>query len=237
MAEVLQLDALNVKLTTPTSFLLVGPSGAGKTTLLQNLMEYSDILFADDSFMQHVIIFYQARNSMTAMEAILRRNRKVKRVEFIRQCPTADLVLEKIEPYMDIGGSALIIDDWGASLPKDLDRLFTVDARHCKSTVFLLMQDLFRNKDHLRYINRNVKHLICFQNPRDIRQFYTLTQQLTPGKRFLREVYDYILNSGDPYKYLWCDLSARTHPMLKFKSDVTPPEWPMIIFLEKEKKF
>lgn len=227
-------DKMDFRLDSPATFLLTGPSSCGKTTILENLLEYAPEIFKDHSFLQYIVFFYKVKTCN--MERIKRKLSKipmVKKIEFINQCPTGQLLHEKTEPWKYTGGSTVVIDDWGAEIPKCVASYFTVLSHHHNSTGFMLTQNLFPNEEHHRIISRNCNHILVFQNFRDKAQFRCFAKQFDPNGKYLTKVYNHILEN-EPYTYIWFDLCQKTHPQLRVKSNFTPPEWPIHLYLKAD---
>ena len=231
-----ELESLDIRLHTPCTFILCGPSGAGKTTTLYNLILYGDLVFDNPSFLQYVVYFYRNVHSILPMKKMLENHPFIKQVEFINHCPTGDELEEKITPWSQTGGSTVIVDDYGADLPKSVAEYFTSYSHHHHSVGFFLTQNLFPNGDHYRLMSRNAKHILIFKFERDNSQFLCFARQVAPGKKakYLEEVFEHAVVNRN-FSYLWFDFHQRTHPYLRLKSDFTPPEWPILLFKRKQK--
>lgn len=227
-------EVLDLRTSTPATFQLIGPSGAGKTTTLYNLLLYSDVLFKNDAFMQYVLYFYNAPSSIKHMKSMLENHPRVRKIEFMNECPTGKIIEEKIAPYIHSGGSTVIVDDWGSKLPKCVAEYFTVYSHHYNSVGFFLMQSLFPDGHHYRLMSRNAKHILIFKLLRDGAQFECFARQVAPGKKAkcLIAIYDHVFQNQS-YGYLWFDFAQDTHPYLRIKSDATPSEWPIQLHIVK----
>lgn len=228
---------MDLRIKTPTRFLLTGPSQSGKSTFMEKLLDYAPYIFDNPSCLQRIFFFYKVETT-TLRNVNNKMSKKpfVKKIELINECPTGKILEEKTEVWKDSGGSLVIIDDWAGSLPPCVTEFFTVLSHHHNSTGILITQNLFPKEQHFREISRNCPHILTFYNHRDTKQFSIFARQVTPKPAYLIAAFEY-MKKNHPYGYLWFDFCQETNELLRVKANVLCSEWPMLIFLPKDKKY
>merc|ERR1712112_617567 len=88
------------------------------------------------------------------------------------------------------GASMLVIFDdlIGSSSLKNIDNLFTVDARHMNMSLVFLTQRMFVNDESFRQISQNFDYFCIFKTPRNSSKIRTLAQQMTPENMILVQI-------------------------------------------------
>lgn len=233
MGELYEIDTdtegHNLTFKCPSSFAVIGCTMAGKTTWVLNVLRNAQKLFRNPKCAQNVIYFYamkQDKLDIALSEGLI--------TELINEPPTKDLMLEKTEKYRRDGGSIIIIDDFANDLGKQAIKIFTVWTHHLNCCTFLLSQSLFPKCPAYREISLNCTYTIIFKTTRDLRQFHTFAQQLSPKNwKILVEVYEN--ETERQYSYILVDHNHATPKLFQIRSNLLPHEGPMAIYRIKKK--
>lgn len=207
-----------------SSHLVVGASGCGKTHRVYNYLKLKNELFENGPKIEHIIFFYsmwQDEYTKMQQEGLV--------TEFVNAFPTNEDFRVRTGQYER---SICILDDAMTHISRDLVEMVTVTARHSKATTFILFQSLFPAHPLARQISLNVKYFHLFKNPRENAQIQTLARQLQPQNyRYIVEAYH--AATSEPYTCFMIDLMQETHQLLRYRSNVLPSEWPMIVWTQK----
>ena len=103
-----------------------------------------------------------------------------------------------------------------AARPDTADDTSSFQAMHCVRGHTEPTQRMFDNNKSFMQISRNSDYFVVFKNPRDASEIGRLAQQLTPGKRSLLGIYEEA--TGDPFSYLFIDLTQECSPAVKYTS-------------------
>lgn len=197
----------DLRLKSPSTLLISGPSSSGKTTLVREIMKRPHDVY-DKKILQVVYCYscYQPVFEEMKKEISIP-------IQFVEGI-TSDL---KPPPR-----TLLVIDDLQDS--SDLiSKWFIKDSHHSDCDVIYLVQNLFsQNKGH-RTCNLNSHALIAFKNPRDKLQISCLAKQICPSNnKFLMSAYEQstVLAHG----YLFINLQQTTSDVLRIRDSVFPLE-------------
>lgn len=210
-----------------STHLLVGPSGSGKTYRISRILRLKDSLIQNGNCIKNVVFCYAAWQKEYD---ILNKDGIV--TTWFNKMPTNGEFIGLVEKYVDHGGSIVVIDDFMSKINKDMEEIVRVTSRHHNTTTFILFQSLFPPHKLARQISLNVKFLHIHKNPRENAQIQFLARQIQPQSyKWIVEAYHDVTKT--PYSCLLIDLTQETEPLLRFRSNYLPEEFPMKIWMEK----
>lgn len=226
--EVNNTKEYDMRFRNPCSFLLCGSSQSGKTTLVLDILSHIDQYFLDPRCKSNVIYFYRENQPK-----LLDFRSKDIVTEWIRAIPTAELVREKTLPFKDIGGSIVIIDDYGAVLSKEMVEIFTVLTAHTNTCPILLVQNLFMKNPVYREISLNATYIIIHRNPRDQSQIQHFAKQFQPlNSKWVVAAFHEATKL--PHSYVLFDFHQSTEEHLRMRSNIRIQDELMNVYMEKK---
>lgn len=127
----------------------------------------------------------------------------------------------------------VVLDDLMTNLGDDkrLSDLFTKKSHHEGISVIFIVQNIFHQGKQMRNVSLNCNYLVLTKNRRDIRQVATLGRQLYKNSAWFEDAYKKAVLDRD-YSHLMIDLTPTTEERNRVRSSVTPPEFPIEIFVE-----
>ena len=220
---------MDLRFRNPSSFYIAGATQSGKTTFVRNLLRFAKHKLRDPRCMQNVIYFYKDDAVMNLMQG----DNLVH--TWINEKPTTESFVSAVKDYVKVGGSIVIIDDFGESIDKDINDIFKVYCHHCNATVFFMVQNLHENNS--RGVSLNATYIVVFKNPRDGMQISHLARQLAIScSNFKWLVAAYLDATREPHSYLLIDNHQETPDHLRVSSCRLPPdEQPAKFYVEKGK--
>ena len=219
---ILDTNTYDCRLRHPFRTVLAGGSCSGKTTWAMQLLANAKNLIDRPQCTQNVIVF--TREKQKILENAMLNNLVH---EVIQEYPTISLIRALVEPYKNIGGSLILLDDLAGELAndKEISSLFTVLSHHLQISVIMTTQNLFLK--NLRTISLNASHILLFKNPRDNSQVANLARQIWPqNPRFVID--SYANATSAPYSYMLFDLTQATPDQIRFRSDIFNKFGPVI---------
>lgn len=194
-----------IKFPDKFRFLVVGASNCGKSSLVANLIKNRNRCFD----VQPKSIQYFCRYKAGVNKSILSE------VEIFTKFP------EPTDFLNESGGSKwIIIDDYGdLALNSQLISTVFKTCRHQNINIILLLHTLFSNKREAREISLNSTGIFLLRSCRDILSVKNLSYQLDPFRSdFLTNIYcKYVTR---PYQYIFVDLDVRSHPLLRYRTNI-----------------
>lgn len=144
-------------------------------------------------------------------------------VRYHEGLPTQDIIDE---------ADIIVLDDLMDSLgsSRDLSSLFTKGSHHKKKSIIFIVQNIFYQGKQMRNITLNCHYLVLTKNRRDLNQVGVLARQLYSNSKFFMDAYKRAVLDQD-YGYLVIDLTPTTEERYRLRSSVTPPEYPISIFV------
>lgn len=191
-------DRIDMRLQSPTTVVISGPTGSGKTVLMKDLI--SNASSVSSSPPVEIVYCYSVHQPVFD---VMQEESGVRFHE--------GLVDIKRDWSKDRQHQWLIIDDLMGEATKkgSIDDIYTKFSHHFNITVFFLIQNLFR-KEH-RTISLNTQYMILLRNPRDATVVSTLAQQMYPGQsKFLTEAYAEAMSK--PHGHLLLNLTQSANP-------------------------
>ena len=197
-----------IKIPTPTTMLVCGPTMSGKSVFTSKLIRQADYIF--EKTPRKIIYAY------SVWQPIFDELEKSSSVTFHEGLPTKDNLQEW---WIDNIPILLILDDLldSACNSTDIQQLFTVGCHHHNTTVIFISQNIFSKGKCMRTISLNVHFIVLFKNRRDEQQIYTLARQIFPTKvRYFMQAYE--MATTEKYSYLLIDLSPHTDKKYQLRS-------------------
>ena len=216
--------AYDLRIVKGSTSVLYGPTASGKTYRVANILREKDKIIKEGSSIKNVVFCYSAWQPIYDQ---LKKERVVTR--WINYMPSTAQFVELVQAYKDAGGSIVCIDDFMTEISKDLVEIVCVKARHYNATVFMLFQSLFPSNPLARQISLNAKYLYIHKNPRENAQISYIARQISPAN-YKWIVYAYYDATNMPYGYLLIDLTQETPEHLRFRSNILPHEFPMVVY-------
>lgn len=217
----------DLRLKTPFTCLLAGPSQSGKTSWVFNVLRDRQELMTEPT--DNIIFFYnQWQRSFTIFQAenIV--------TQWVNQLPTTSMLMELTEAYKDTTGSIVVIDDFMQKVDQDIVDLFTVLCHSYHISVFLMSQNVFPQNKLFRDISLNSTYIVLFKNPRDSSQIRHFANQFSPNDiRWLVEAFRECTKK--PYSYLMFDHHQRSDDDVRVLSNFLRPEWPMRVWMRTKR--
>lgn len=180
-----------MRMKSPFTAIVSGPTGAGKSKLLQRLIEHASEVSVPAP--EEIIYCYGVWQPLFD---------EIKGVTFH-------------EGFIDVRENIpndrhhrwLIIDDLMDENNGQADGLYTKLSHHMNISVFFVVQNFFKKQQ--RTMSLNTHYLFLFKNPRDSAFISHLARQMYPSNsRFLVESYQDATKK--PYSYLMLDMKQNT---------------------------
>lgn len=188
-------DEYDLRLKTPFTSTVSGPTGCGKTVFVRELIKNAETAFDEPP----VKIYYCHGAWQKAFEEPLSPILEYRE----------GLINVREEIPLDFQHRWLIIDDLmqEAAGSTTLDSLFTRDSHHMNLSVTYITQNLFQKQT--RTVNLNAQYMWFFRTLRDSAQIGILGRQIFPTNwRFFVECYQDA--TKEPYTYLMLDMKQNT---------------------------
>ena len=208
------LQSIDVRLHSPFTSMITGPTGSGKTQLVKRLIEQSQLI----STPPPIEIIYCYGIWQEAFE-------DMKGVEFHEG-------LKDPSTFPKDGENRwMIIDDLMEELSSNIkmaNNLYTRESHHLNISIFTITQNLFFGK--LRTISLNSHYFFIGKNPRDSTSITFLGKQVFPGQvKYFQESYRDATSS--PYSFMRLDLRQETDDTMRIMGNFPPVDsTPMIIY-------
>jgi len=200
---------MDLRLQSPFTCMVVGPSGSGKSYLVRRVLEHRDIVMRSPP--ARIVWCYGV------WQGLYDQLQTALPIEFVSGLPSDDLLRE--------GNFILVIDDLmhQAQSSDRVAKIFTKYSHHNNITCFLLTQNLFPKGSEVRNISLNSNYIVLMKNSRDRAQIQHLARQVYPGQsRFLVDAYADA--TRNPFGYLLLDFCNDTNDALRVRTGIVPGE-------------
>ena len=232
-----QVDASDLKISTPFRWLSISPSGAGKSVLCRRFISQSQSLLRKGPFSK---IFYCTRVHQSELDSFEKKNL----IEVLYNVPSEQEFIDLITPYKGqkdnkgdyiTSGSLFVFDDMFHDFSDKTSKLiFQVYSRHMNCSIISMQHTIFSKNPLLREISLNCTIMTLHSNARDKLQSKTFFRQITDGKSaWLEELYRDL--SKVPFSYLFIDFSPTCKQHLRFRSHILEDEGFTRVYCEKQK--
>lgn len=211
-SKTITMEGIDIRLKSPVTAMIAGPTGSGKTMLLFELITRSSMFFVTQPT-QIIYCYGVWQEKFSEIEDKVTFNEGMIDVE--NEIPK------------DGKNRWLIIDDLMSetSGKKDMNTLYTKFSHHLNISVFFVVQNLFVKEN--RTLSLNSHYFFLFKNPRDSVGITNLAKQAFPGNvKFVQEAYRDA--TKQPYSFLLLDLRQETDERMRLignflQTDGTPP--------------
>lgn len=208
------LDSL--KLITPFSMIVAGPSQSGKSEFLYTLLSHLNSCI-DAKFDNIVFIYGVWQDIYKSFPNIFFTNK----IEYLNSRPSGKTLLICDDIMSQVNNSA------------DLENLFT-KGRHDGISTVLILQSLFYGGKIMKTLRNNVSYVVITAHLQDIQRLSTFASQLErKNSLYFNSVYDDIMKTK--YAYMFIDLHPRSilrdSPYyIKYRTKVHKPEGQIVYF-------
>lgn len=209
------VELVDMRLRSPFTAVVAGPTGSGKTALLMRLIELASSV-ADPPPVE-IIYCYGAWQDAFASVTGARFH--------------AGMIEAKSLPSDGLN-RWLIVDDLMEELSGkgDTNDLFTKHSHHKNISVFYVVQNLFQKGG--RTISINSHYFFLAKNPRDATTFTHLAKQMFPGKTaYACEAFADATSA--PYSFALLDATQRTHDDRRIVGNFASPDRGMTVYSPK----
>jgi hypothetical protein len=217
MEQLLNVDMGALRFQHPFNCIISGASGSGKTTLLVQILSGRDETVSV-VFDRIVYCYGEFLPSTFAQLRALGL-----KVELVNGLPTDENIL----PFDPSKNNCLILDDLMQETceSRNICNYFTRTAHHKNISIFYLTQNFYQKGRFSTSITRNSSYIILFSSPNDVGQIRTFaSQRFNP--QGIMDAYNLI--SRMPRGYLLIDCTQNTPYKLRLRTNIIPPEEPII---------
>ena len=216
--------SFDVRIRTPSTNLIVGPTSSGKTVLAQSLIRHKEILF--HPVPQYVIWLYSEQSSLP--------NQLIQDglIHHYQQGYESYEQLRSLVLRYSSAGVMLFLDDGASYFHQDFAKIFREMSHHLSCTVFLITQQLFVQNKHYRSLTLNCQNLFLMKNPRDSSFIHHLERQYSPYQLGWL-VKAYLRATRKPHSYLYFSFHQKTSDVTRVLSRLLPDEpKPVIVYIK-----
>lgn len=206
----------------PFTSIIAGPSQSGKTEFTTKLLANSWKYIYPPP---HKVTWFYGQNNPLQFQRMKNKifdENPLLEIDFIGNTPSQTL----IDDLDTSKNNLIVLDDLmnEANKSKDVSNIFTRKSHHQNLSVIMIVQNIYSKNKFTTDINRNVKYLILFKNPRDKVQIDYLSRQMNlhsnPG--FISRAYE--AATTRPHGYLIIDCDQRTSDENRAVTGIFPPE-------------
>lgn len=206
-------ESVDVRLKSPFTAVLSGPTGSGKTKTLMRLICSAEWICTDPPV--EIIYCYGAWQDEFSKYPFIRFHEGAIDVE--RDIPNDGeprwLILDDLMD--EVGGKS------------ETDKLYTKHSHHRNISVFFIVQNLFK-KEH-RTMSLNTHYLFLFKNPRDKLTIESFARQAFPGRvSSVRDAFERA--TSEPWTSLLIDMRQETSDKARLLGNYADPFKPMVVY-------
>ena len=205
---------VDIRLKSPFTAVVAGPTGCGKTELMFEMMRNSETVCTDAPEEIHYCYGVWQDRFESAPERVVFHE--------------GMLDVEKEIPR-DGEARWLVIDDLmeEVSGKETLNNLFTKYSHHLNLSIFFLAQNLFKKQN--RTVSLNTQYMFLFKNPRDKQVIESFAKQAFPGKvAAVREAYAEA--TLEPHSYLMVDMTQTASEKTRLLGNWLSARKPVVAF-------
>jgi len=216
-----------VKIVTPTTIGVYGPTQSGKTNFVIKLLRASDVMFT-----KPVEEIHYCYGSYQRIYDSLKRSEENNSYKVFFHEGMPDMGLCKEWAFMK-SHIVVVFDDLMTDLSKqhDMVKFGTVDCHHSNITMIVLLHNIF--PPGLRTLSLNLHYIVLFRNKRDSLQVDTLGRRIMKDKvKYFSAVYTHAVSK--PYGYLFIDMHPQTDEAYQLRTAILPSEGPTVVYLPRK---
>lgn len=220
MTSASPLKVLDLRLRSPATVMIAGPTGCGKTQLLVDLINQADTI-CTRAPKKIVYCYGMWQKAFEGMNGV--------------HFHQGFLDVEEEFEQTDGENKWLIIDDLMHEVTKNnqLDAIFTKLSHHLDLTVFLVVQNLFLKP--LRTASVNTHYFFLGKNPRDVSSITNFAKQMTPGNTgFFVEAYADATH--EPHSFLFVSVRQETEDEVRLIKNFGRPGKLMVSYVTHDSK-
>jgi energy-coupling factor transporter ATP-binding protein EcfA2 len=208
------MESFDLRLKSPFTAIIAGPTASGKTHLLRSLI--ANVNDVCDHPPEEVIYCYgvwqkmfESIDGVTFHEGMIDVKERIPRDGIHRW---------------------LVIDDLMDETNSQTDELYTKYSHHLNVSVFFVVQNFFRKQQ--RTMSLNTHYLFLFKNPRDSSFISHLARQIYPNNsKFMIESFQDATRK--PFSYLLVDLKQNTDEKLRLIGEFSSEDETKVAYLPK----
>jgi hypothetical protein len=218
------METVDATFSTPSKWLICGPSGSGKSLFLLKLLKYQKDLF--NCKFEKIVYFY----------GLTEPDINIATLDNIEKVPGSSISEDFLNDFDPRLKNAIILDDLMNEIGNQtlIANLFTKVSRHRNITVFLILQNLFPKGKYYTDISRNANYIVLMKNPLGLSQIKLLDQRIFGKNSEFLQVYKSVTRD-DPYSYILLDFNQITPDNLRVRSNIFPDDNFNIVYIPKVK--
>lgn len=210
-----------VKIFTPTTMAVYGPTQSGKTNFVLHLLKHASTMFTD-----RVEEIHYCYASYQSIYDTIKEVDGVDKVVFHSGMP---LVNECVKWSYMKQHIVVVFDDLMTELSRDKEmvKFVTVNCSHNRITMIVLLHNIFQ--PGLRTLSINTHYVVLFKNKRDTLQVDTF------GRRVMKDRVKYFnacyrKATARPYGYLFVDMHPISDDKFVLRTRIFPDETPTLVY-------
>ena len=209
-----------LKLSTPISCLVAGPTMSGKSRFIYKLLQNQAHIF-DKQFVK--IYYCYAIDQPLFMD--MKKN--MPKIVFYQGIPDMTLITS----WSKEGSVMLVFDDFQEQISnsKEASDLLLAGTHHLGVSSIIVYQNLYPKNKYARNIALNTQVYLMLKNRRNMDQLSTFGRQILPGKC---PAFNAIcVDAFDKYGYLMVVTDPRLqHTDLMLRTNIFPEDGPTIVY-------
>jgi hypothetical protein len=200
----------DTRLRAPFGAIVSASTMSGKSEYVGKLILERDKVF--DKKFDRIIIVYEEWQQLYD-----RLQQQVPSIEFTKNIGE---IFEDDNYFRAGEETLLVLDDVGSVVADSAkaSKLFTQKIHHKDLSIFLLINNFFKQGKAMRDIQLNASYIFLLKNVRDKEQIRVLGRQM--GLKHLSSAYELVTN--EPYQPLLLDLKGDTPDYLRIRSHILP---------------